>query len=290
MAPAKLNLALHVVGMHRDGRHLLESLAVFTRSGDRLALRPASRDGFTISGPFAAPLLGQPNLVTAARDVLRARFPGHECPPVEIRLEKNLPVAAGIGGGSSDAAAALKALCELWQLPADAGRLASAALSLGADLPMCLAARPVLASGIGEQLREVSPFPGLRLVLVNPGVPVATGAVFAALSEKCNPGVPALPETAELAGWIDWLADTRNDLEAPALRIAPSIGDALAALRSAGACVARMSGSGATCYGLFEDAAAQGRAAHEIRRAHAGWFVMEAETRAYPPREGDEAR
>lgn len=285
LAPAKVNLALHVVGRRDDGLHLLETLVVFSGPGDRLAIGPAKHDEFEIHGPFAAALAGQPeNLVTAARDLLRARFPAHECPPMRIALEKNLPVAAGIGGGSSDAAAALKALAKLWRLPVAAAELAELALALGADLPMCLHARPLLAGGIGERVREVGTLPALPLLLVNPGVAVATAEVFRLLAARDNAGLPPLPDTVDLRAWIGWLGQTRNDLEAAACELVPEVSVALEALAGSGALVARMSGSGATCYGLFAEEGAMRAAAAAIRAARPEWFVMEAST----PRQGEE--
>lgn len=283
IAPAKVNLALHIVGQRADGRHSLESLVAFTRIGDRIRFEPAARDSFELTGPFAAGLRDETaNLVLAARDRLRAQFPASACDPVRICLEKNLPIAAGVGGGSSDGAATMKALARYWRLDVDPDGLCAMALALGADLPMCIAARPLVASGIGERLRPVGHLPALHLVLVNPGVPVATGAVFAALARKCNPALPDDPLSGSLSAWIDWLSFTRNDLETPARAIAPPIAHALDALRQSGAAVARMSGSGATCYGLFENEEAQRRAADRIRQAGSGWFVMAAATHASP--------
>ncbi len=273
-APAKINLALHVVGRRTDGYHLLESLAVFTSLGDRIAVEPATSDRLAVTGPFAAAVpLDDGNLVLAARDRLRARFPDQPCGPVSIQLEKNLPVASGIGGGSSDAAATLRALNALWNLAVSPGDLARISLGLGADLPMCLAGRPLIARGIGDRIDLLADFPSLHLVLVNPGVPVATPDVFKSLASRDNPGLPPLPARASAAAVIEWLNETRNDLEAPARTLAPEIGDALSALGQAGSRFARMSGSGATCFGLFDDAARAVEAADQIHRRHPNWFV-----------------
>lgn len=288
IAPAKINLALHIVGQLADGRHALESLVAFTVTGDRISFEPAARDSFELAGPFADGLRDEAsNLVLAARDRLRAQFPERARDPVRIRLEKNLPIAAGIGGGSSDAAATMKALAQYWRLDAGSDDLCAMALALGADLPMCIMAQPLVASGIGERLRPIGNLPALHLVLVNPGVPVPTGAVFAALAQKRNPALPADPQSGSLSAWIDWLSFTRNDLEAPARMIAPPIGHVLEIVRQSGAAVARMSGSGATCYGLFENEEMQRRAVDRIRRSHPGWFTMAATTHASPqPGEG----
>jgi len=268
-APAKINLALHVTGRRADGYHLLESLAVFTELGDRITVAPAAEDNFSVTGPFAAhvPPDGD-NLVMRARDALRALAPGAAA-PVAITLEKNLPIASGIGGGSSDAAATLRALARLWRIDAD---LAAPGLELGADVPMCLAARSLVARGIGEALEEVA-LPPLPLVLVNPGVAVATPDVFRALTSRENPPLPPLPAGIDAGGLASWLRTARNDLEAPAKALAPAISDVLDGLNGSGALVARMSGSGATCFGLFDSTDAAARSADALRRDRPGWFV-----------------
>ncbi|MDH6230226.1 4-diphosphocytidyl-2-C-methyl-D-erythritol kinase [Mesorhizobium soli] len=268
-APAKINLALHVTGRRADGYHLLESLAVFTEFGDRLTVAPAAEDGFAVTGPFAAHVpVDAGNLVIRARDALRA-LDASAATPAAITLEKNLPIASGIGGGSSDAAAALRALSRHWRIDAD---LAALSIKLGADVPMCLSARSLIARGIGEMLEPVS-LPPLSLVLVNPGVAVSTPEVFRALASRDNPALPSLPATLDAASVLDWLLTTRNDLEAPARALAPIIGEALDALDRSGAMFTRMSGSGATCFGLFESRAAADAAAASIRAGKPGWFV-----------------
>jgi 4-diphosphocytidyl-2-C-methyl-D-erythritol kinase len=268
-APAKINLALHVTGRRADGYHLLESLAVFTEFGDRLTVAPAAEDSFAVTGPFAALVpVDAGNLVIRARDALRA-LDAAAAARVAITLEKNLPIASGIGGGSSDAAAALRALSRHWRMVAD---LAALSLKLGADVPMCLSARSLIARGIGEMLKPVS-LPSLSLVLVNPGVAVSTPEVFRALANRENPALPPLPLALDAASVLDWLRTTRNDLEAPAKALAPVIGDALDALDRSGAQFTRMSGSGATCFGLFESGAAAEAAAASIRINNPGWFV-----------------
>ncbi|MDG4908931.1 4-(cytidine 5'-diphospho)-2-C-methyl-D-erythritol kinase [Mesorhizobium sp. WSM4898] len=274
LAPAKINLALHVTGRRADGYHLVDSLAVFTRFGDRLEIELAQDDAFSASGPFAAgvPIDGD-NLVLKARDALRREAGAQQAPPVAIRLEKNLPVASGVGGGSSDAAAALNGLSRLWELDIGEAGLARIGLTLGADLPMCLKARPLIARGIGDELSPLTEFPALALVLVNPGVAVSTPEVFKALSGPDNAALPPLPGRLDFHGIRNWLDTTRNDLEPAARAIQPAIGDALKALKKAGAAFARMSGSGATCFGLFETGNVAKRAAIDIRRRHPGWFV-----------------
>ncbi|TCM55839.1 4-diphosphocytidyl-2-C-methyl-D-erythritol kinase [Rhizobium sp. PP-F2F-G48] len=300
-APAKINLALHVVGQRADGHHLLESLVTFTDAGDRLSLAAVEADSFTVSGPFAGHVPveaeGQSgNLVLKARDLLRIRLAALAlpCGPVALHLEKNLPVASGIGGGSADAAAALTGLRRIWGQapesdPDSAARdlasldLAALGLSLGADLPMCLTGRPLIARGIGEAITPVSGLPEFPALLVNPGVAVSTPAVFRALTEKTHPPLALPDRLATPADWISALAKTRNDLEPPALSLVPVIGRARAALWDAGAALARMSGSGATCFGLFLDRETRDLAAERIRNAHPDWYLLSCTTRGSDP-------
>ena len=278
-APAKINLALHVTGRRGDGYHLIESLAVFTRFGDRLQVSAAEEDGLAVSGRYAAgvPVDGR-NLIAMARDALRKAAGSRNAFPVAIALEKNLPVASGIGGGSSDAAAALRLLARIWGLDIDAAELAGIALSLGADVPMCLAAQPLVARGIGENVEPLPAVPSLGLVLVNPGVPVSTPQVFSALRRRDNEPLPALPARIDFHSLRNWLEATRNDLEAPAREIQPAVADALQALKRADAGFARMSGSGATCFGLYETGNVAKRAAAAIRARHPDWFVAATRT------------
>lgn len=263
-----------MTGRRADGYHLLDSLVVFTRFGDRLQIEPAERDAFSVSGPFAAgvPLDGD-NLVIKAREALRAEAGAQMTRPVAIRLEKNLPIASGVGGGSSDAAAALNGLSRLWKLDIDEAGLARIGLTLGADLPMCLATKPLIARGVGDELSPLAQFPALALVMVNPGVTVSTPDVFKALSRHDNEALPLLPGRLDFHTIRNWLETTRNDLEPAARAIQPAVGEALTALKKAGAAFARMSGSGATCFGLFETGNVGKRAAIEIRGRHPGWFV-----------------
>ena len=273
-APAKINLALHVTGRRPDGYHLIESLAVFTRFGDRVEIAPADSDEFTVSGRYAPAVpLDASNLVIKARDELREAAGSEKAPPVSIKLEKNLPVASGVGGGSSDAAAALRGLAETWDLDIDGAELARIGLSLGADVPMCLAAKPLVARGIGDELSMVRDFSTLGLVLVNPGTPVSTADVFAALSRRDNEPLPPLPRRIDFHSLRNWLEVTRNDLEPAALGVEPAIGRALSWLDKAGSGFSRMSGSGATCFGLFETGNVAKRAAAEIRGRQPDWFV-----------------
>lgn len=278
-APAKINLWLHLVGRRPDGYHLLDSLVAFAAIGDSLALAPAPTLSLTVEGPFAAEVpAGADNLVLrAARDLARS---ADVAPGARLVLTKRLPVAAGIGGGSADAAAALRGLVRLWRLDVTAERLATLALALGADVPVCLAGRPALVGGIGERITPVAALPAIPLLLVNPGVPVPTEAVFrawaatpgAAFGSAAPPWDTPPGDAAALAGA---LAATRNDLAAAACGLAPAVGEAAAAIAARPACLlARMSGSGGTCFGIFETSAAADAAAAALAAARPGWWVM----------------
>lgn len=258
-APAKVNLCLHVTGRRADGYHLLDSLVVFADVGDTLGAAPAAELELEVDGPFAHAVgSAEDNLVTAA-----ARLMGGG---VRLGLTKRLPVAAGIGGGSADAAACLRALTRLGRpMPSP-----EAVLALGADVPVCMAGRPARLRGTGEIVEPLGAWPELNAVLVNPGVPLATPAVFAALERRENPPLDWPPRGDVLV----WLADQRNDLEPAARALEPRIGDVLDALRGAGAQLARMSGSGATCFGVFPTPEAAARAAEALRRP--GWWVAPA--------------
>jgi 4-diphosphocytidyl-2-C-methyl-D-erythritol kinase len=281
LAPAKINLALHVTGRRADGYHLLESLAVFTRFGDRVEIEPAEDDQLSVSGRYASAVpLDDSNLVVKAREALRREAGQTNTPPVAIRLEKNLPVASGVGGGSSDAAAVLRGLVRAWELDIGEAELARIGLTLGADVPMCLAAKPLVARGIGDELSLLPDFPALALVLVNPGVAISTPEIFKALAKHDNEGLPPLPRAFDFHSVRNWLEITRNDLEPAALAIRPPIGRALSLLNRARSGFSRMSGSGATCFGLFETGNVAKRAAAEIRSREPDWFV--AATRSIP--------
>lgn len=272
-APAKINLALHVTGQRNDGYHLLDTLVTFAGFGDEIEIERAGQDSLTIDGPCSEGLSTTDNLVTAARDRLRAADDRARV-PLAMRLTKRLPVASGVGGGSSDAAATLKGIDAMLGLCLGESRLASIGAPLGADVPMCVLGRPLIARGIGQEAEQVSPFPALPIVLVNPGVAVATPAVFARLTEKRNAPMPPLPETRSADAVVGWLAQTRNDLYGPAAEIAPQIDAALEQLAMNGAQLARMSGSGATCFGIFTAIGEAEAAAQSIRQARPGWFVI----------------
>ncbi|NIJ18579.1 4-diphosphocytidyl-2-C-methyl-D-erythritol kinase [Sphingomonas naasensis] len=260
IARAKLNLALHVRARRPDGYHELETLFAFVEQGDVLRLAPADTPRFRVTGPFAAALAGEgDNLVTRAAARFAESFGGGAH---AIELEKHLPVASGIGGGSADAAAALRALARLHIVPLDDPGLFAIADALGSDVPACLLGKTAIGKGRGEQLQPVTGMPGTPVLLVNPGVAVSTAEVF-----RRWDGVDRGPLGGDpLAG--------RNDLEAPALAIAPVIGEVLAALAAQpGVTLARMSGSGATCFALFETVEACAAAAVAVARP--GWWSAE---------------
>ncbi|MXY40593.1 MAG: 4-(cytidine 5'-diphospho)-2-C-methyl-D-erythritol kinase [Rhodospirillaceae bacterium] len=266
-APAKINLWLHVTGRRHDGYRELDSLVAFADVGDRLSAAPAGDLTLTVSGPFT-PALDADNLVLRAARSLAAHC--GVSANAALHLEKNLPVAAGIGGGSADAAAALRLCARLWR--ADIGNTAMArlALDLGADVPACLAGTTARMTGIGEKLAPLDPAPpAAPAVLVNPGTAVSTGRVFEALAGPF--GSAAEDRGGDLAARA---AANRNDLEVPATALVPEIADVLAALRAApGLRLARMSGSGATCFGLFAGDAEAAAAARAIAAAHPSWWV-----------------
>jgi 4-diphosphocytidyl-2-C-methyl-D-erythritol kinase len=273
-APAKINLYLHVVGRRADGYHLLDSLVAFADVHDTVIAVEDDRLSLSVSGPFGAALAGEAdNLVLRAARALAAL--GGVEPRARLRLIKRLPVASGIGGGSSDAAGALRALSALWDLRPAAGDLHRLALGLGADVPVCLGGRAVHMGGIGEVLKPAPRLPAAGIVLVNPGTPLATPPVFKARQGPFSAADP-LPRApiADARDLARLLAARRNDLTDPARALLPAVGVVLDALAAApGALVARMSGSGATCFALFADVGAAARAAAALAAAHPGWWV-----------------
>lgn len=276
-ARAKVNLALHVVGQRPDGYHLLDTLVAFPTVGDEIEADAGNELSLTIDGPFAQGLPAtSDNLVMAAAELIRAGVEASS--GAHIRLVKTLPVASGIGGGSADAAATLRALARLWDLPIDRDALVPLAAELGADVPMCVHQAPLRAEGVGEILTPLAPFPNAGIVLANPGVPVATPAVFQALESRDNTGLPALPDRFDaLADLISYLQETRNDLHEAALSLAPVIGEVEAALSALAGCrFARMSGSGATCFALFDDAVSAVEAAEDLRFRCPTWWIAAA--------------
>lgn len=260
-APAKVNLFLHVIGRRQDGYHLLDSLAVFGPAADQLSVVPAKELSLTLAGPFGASLAAEPdNLVLRAARALAAATGGSA--GAALHLEKHLPVASGIGGGSADAAAALRLLNRLWGCGLDAAALMRVAAPLGADIPVCVPSRPARMQGIGEVISAAPAVPECGLLLVNPRVPVATPAVFRTRQGGFSAGA-ALPNTwPDARSMAADLARLHNDLEAPAVSLCPAIAEVLSALRTTPGCLlARMSGSGATCFGLFATSAEASAAA-----------------------------
>ncbi|NKK00780.1 4-(cytidine 5'-diphospho)-2-C-methyl-D-erythritol kinase [Rhizobium leguminosarum bv. viciae] len=278
-ARAKINLALHVTGQRPDGYHLLDMLVTFADHGDRLDFMRSPTDEFTLSGRFGETLAGDggTNLVLKARDLLREVI-GPLAFPVRIQLEKNLPVASGIGGGSADAAATLRGLMRLWATSLPEEALAALALKLGADVPMCLASRPLIARGIGEKIEPVPELPVLAMVLANPLKGVSTPEVFRQLATKNNPALSLPPSRSLAADWLAAIAAARNDLEPPARELVPEIAAISAMLQANGALLTRMSGSGATCFGIFATMAAAEDAAAALHDARPDWYFQATET------------
>ncbi len=262
LARAKVNLCLHVTGQRDDGYHLLDSIVVFANIGDQISVVPNNGFSLKIDGPFAKDLTtGDDNLVLRA-----AKFFRQECAGAAITLTKNLPVGSGVGGGSADAAATLRAMARMTgaPLPTDLG------LFLGADVPVCLQNNACRMQGIGEQLTPIPEFPKCAAVLACPKPGHKTPLVFSTLKCKENAPVPALPAPLEM---VSFLARQRNDLETPSIALLPEIGQCLDEITKNGATVARMSGSGATCFGLFETDQAAQDAANYIALEHPDWWV-----------------
>lgn len=278
-APAKVNLALHVTGRRADGYHELESLVVFVDVADEVTAHPAKTDRLRVTGPFAAAAgNGDSNLVMRAVKAFRARWPDRLPDGLDIALTKNLPVAAGIGGGSADAAAMLRLLAGMGAGEFALADLRALALTLGADVPACLMSRPCEVRGVGEILHPLRSFPATHLVLVNPLVPVVTADVFRRLEQRTNPPMPALPQPLTRPAQLGlWLAETRNDLEPAAIALVPAIGELLREMRVLDGCaLARMSGSGGTVFGLFGSAAQAHQAAHDMRAKYPQFWVAAA--------------
>jgi len=266
-APAKINLTLHVTGQRSDGYHLLDSLVAFANVGDQIKVRPGNGLTLTISGPEAENLSADDdNLVLRAARLFRCDQ------GAQIDLIKNLPVASGIGGGSADAAATLKALARLWDRPLPD---MDAILGLGADLPVCLTEGSARMRGIGDDIMPVPALPEyLGLVLINPRVEVSTQAVFRRLENKRNePMQTTIPAFTDAQSFGAWLKDQRNDLQIPAIAQAPVIGDVLDVLSAEKPLLARMSGSGATCFGLYATGYEAKAIGGLLREKHPDWWV-----------------
>ena len=280
-APAKINLTLHIVGRRDDGWHELESLVAFTRGGDTLSLAPADTLSLLVEGPTAT-ASGDPddNLVIRATRALAGAVAGLKVGA--FHLKKRLPVAAGVGGGSSDAAAALRLLARLNDLALDDPRVMAAARETGADVPVCLGARARMMSGIGERLGPPLALAPLPTLIINPGVPLETRTVFKRMDlppgwRNAATAHPIVTDAQSPDALLATLRRGRNDMEDAACVLAPVVSSVLAVLGGAPGCrVARMSGSGATCFGLFTDCKAVARARKAILRAHPGWWVKSA--------------
>ena len=273
-APAKLNLFLEVTGRRDDGYHLLYSLVVFTDIGDTVTARPSDTISLIYDGAFASALPPpKGNLVIQAAEALRNHF--NIDTGAALTLTKSLPVASGIGGGSSDAAAALRACARLWDIDLDIPKMRELALSLGADVPVCLAGGACLMRGIGENLRRLIHIPPLVGVLANPGQPIETVTVFNARTGNFS-DARNWPDTfREPADFISALSDRDNDLEPAAVTVHPVVKDVLISLRAqAGAQLSRMSGSGATCFALFLDAEARDASIKRLTTEHPNWWVQ----------------
>lgn len=280
-APAKINLALQVTGRRSDGYHLLDTLVVFAGLGDVVDVEACDDITLEIKGPYAGVLkAGADNLVLKAAHLLKqaALARGITVPGAAITLTKNLPIASGIGGGSADAAATLHGLYQFWSLENAQIELSSIALKLGADVPMCLQSTSLRATGIGEIIEPVN-LPTLYLVLINPGVEVSTAAVFSNLTLSHQTPMLPLPESPSLPELICWLKGTSNDLQAPAIAAASVIQDVLDNLSGCDDCfLARMSGSGATCFGLFSSLKSAEKAALDLGRQNPSWWCVASQT------------
>lgn len=279
-APAKINLTLVVKGRRPDGFHELQSLVTFADCGDVLTGKSASAMGLDVTGPFAPALDSEKNnLVMKAAQLLVDHLGIKQA--ARLVLEKNLPVASGIGGGSADAAAALRLLRALSGCTVESHAMAALALCIGADVPVCLEATPAFMWGKGELMMRLDSVPQFWFVLVNPGIAVSTAQVFAALAAPLlmdKELAPRLPSWANLDQFVDWLEGQGNDLEKPALSFAPVISEVIASLASAQGCrLARMSGSGATCFGIFADEATARAAETALHVAHPEWWVRAAQ-------------
>jgi 4-diphosphocytidyl-2-C-methyl-D-erythritol kinase len=273
-AHAKVNLWLNVVGRRDDGYHLLDSLVAFVDLADQVDAQPADRLSLGVDGPLAAALAGEAdNLVLKAARLLADR--AGVAPRAAIRLSKHVPIAAGLGGGSADAAATLRELVELWRVAMPEEELFDLAARLGADVPMCLAGRTAFVSGIGDRLTWAPPLPECAVLLVNPGTALPTRDVFTARRGSFSPARPPRP-WQDLSGLADVLAEHGNDLTAAAVSIAPVVGQLIEVLGRTGAHHAAMSGSGATCFALYESPELARRAASTLPAAwwrHVGRFV-----------------
>ncbi len=276
LAPAKINLYLHVTGKRPDSYHLLDSLVVFADAADELRIELAKDFSLEITGEFANLVDINDNSVKKAAESLQ-KYSGEQG-SCKITLKKNLPVGAGIGGGSSDAAATLLVLNDLWKLNLSGGELQKIGLKIGADVPVCLARRSSVMSGIGEEIREIK-LPPLNLLLVNPDVQVSTTKVFSMGFDKFSAPAAKVKNFDSLEELVRFLSRTRNDMEENAIKIAPEIAEVLLAIsRQKGCLLARMSGSGATCFGIFDTVENSRAAAIAIGKEKKSWWAKATRT------------
>ena len=275
IAPAKLNLCLHITGKRMDGYHTLESLVAFTELGDTLEITPAQTLTLNVTGPFAEALhiSEDQNLVMKAASMLRLRTGANI--GARMVLHKQLPVGSGLGGGSADAAAALCGLHRFWRVDYDENVLHTIAVKLGSDVPACLASHPAWVCGAGEQVKPLAAFPKAWVVLVNPRQPLLTVDVYRGF--KGNFSAPgAMPERfSSVENLVEAIGAKRNDLQEPATLLMPVINDMLAAISATRGCLlSRMSGSGPTCFGIYADEAEAQQSAHGLQQTYSNWWCV----------------
>lgn len=276
-APAKINLFLHVTGKRPDGYHALESLIAFTDFADRLVFQPSAALSLKVTGPFASGVpTDSSNLILRVAEKLNRHLGIKK--GVHIALEKKLPASAGLGGGSADAAATFSALNQLWDLRLSLETMCNLALPLGADIPVCLIGKPAFIQGIGEKITPCAPFPLLHILLVSPRIPLATASVFAQNFSYFSTPRASLPfGFPDSKSLQSFLATTRNDLTVHAQQLVPEIDIVLTAIQECDGCLlSRMSGSGATCFGLFDNADTLKEAIYALRETHPGWWAQSA--------------
>jgi 4-diphosphocytidyl-2-C-methyl-D-erythritol kinase len=267
-AQAKINLALHITGQREDGYHLLDSLVAFTKFGDEISVEIADETSLEIIGPFSSDLgADTDNIIFKAASLFDV--------PLKIKLTKNLPVASGIGGGSADAAAVIRAACKVLKT---IGPSADTILGLGADVPVCVESRTCRMQGIGDVITPISNMPKMSVVLINPRVGVSTPQIFKRLVNKDNAGMTVIPKAFDTPfHLVAWLSQQRNDLEENAIALEPKIAESLEILMKHNADFARMSGSGATCFGLYSDLEAAQRAVVNISANHPSFWCVATE-------------
>ncbi len=281
-APAKINLYLHITGKRTDGLHELESLIVFAETCDVISFRPSKTLSLEISGPQANQLKEQDskNIILKAVESMSSLIDSNVDVGVEIHLQKFLPIAAGIGGGSADAAATLRALKILWNVSLSDNQLMNLAYSLGSDVPVCILGTSAYLAGVGEKVTPVESIPKIPLLLVNPKIPLPTSLVFNSWKGSNSTLNPIVSFSGSVSKLVAELRDRRNDLEDPARSLVPQIDEVICEIQSQRGCeLARMSGSGATCFGIFLKQEDLTIAASRIKMSHPNWWVMETFSR-----------